>query len=220
MAETGQLVQWNDDRGFGFIEGSDGRRHFVHISAIGRIATRPCIGDRVKFLPGLGTDGRPQAKGVRILGANPVGMASARRRGGTSTGLDWRLAGVLLLLVLLATGALLDRLPWALLAGYAAISVVSITAYRLDKSFAETGQWRISEGTLLGLDLCLGLVGGLLGQALFRHKTRKPRYVAATALILAAHLLWLAAFASGLIDADIIARSMASLLASGAQLGG
>ncbi|QYO76891.1 cold-shock protein [Devosia salina] len=37
MAETGQLVQWNDERGFGFIEGSDGGRHFVHISAIGRI---------------------------------------------------------------------------------------------------------------------------------------------------------------------------------------
>lgn len=140
MAETGQLVQWNDERGFGFIEGSDGRRHFVHISAIGRIATRPRVGDRVNFVPGLAADGRPQAKGVRIVGANPVGTADARRRGATSTGLDWRLAGVLLLLVLMATGALLDRLPWALLAGYMAIGVVSITAYRLDKSFAETGQ--------------------------------------------------------------------------------
>ncbi|QYO76892.1 DUF1294 domain-containing protein [Devosia salina] len=174
----------------------------------------------MRFEPGLGADCRPQARGVRILGANPVGMAGARRHGATSTGLDWRLAGVLLLLVLMATGALLDRLPWALLAGYAAVSAVSFTAYRLDKSFAETGQWRISQGTLLGLDLCLGLVGGLLGQTLFRHKTRKPRYVAATALILLAHLLWLAAFAGGLIDADIIARSMASLLASGAQRGG
>lgn len=38
---SGELVQWNDERGFGFIAGGDGKRYFVHISSIDRIANRP-----------------------------------------------------------------------------------------------------------------------------------------------------------------------------------
>lgn len=220
MVQTGQLVQWNDDRGFGFIEAGDGQRHFVHISAMGRFAGRPRIGDRVSFLPVTGPDGRPRASTVRMLGDHPDAMRRGRAGKRIAAGPDWRLPALLALLVLLAAAILLERIPVEMAFAYAVMSLLSLIAYRMDKLFASTGQWRTSEATLLGIDLCLGLPGGLLGQALFRHKTRKPRYVAATVLTLAAHLLWLAAFASGLIDADIIAKSMSSLLAGGAQVSG
>ena len=214
MAQSGQLVQWNDDRGFGFIESADGRRHFVHISAIGRIATRPRIGDHVSFVPGIGADGRAQAKAVRIVGANPVELRQAGRPGLATVpaGLDWRLSGALAVLVLLLAGLMLDRLPWQVAMAYAGMSLVSLIAYRSDKIFAEAGHWRISEVTLQTLDLCLGIAGGLLGQSLFRHKTRKRAYIAVTMLILAVHLLWLAGLASGLIDAGAVIPQLSAML--------
>ncbi len=58
---------------------------------------------------------------------------------------------------------------------------------------------RISERTLLGIDLCFGIIGGLLGRATFRHKTQKAAYVAKTILISLAHFLGLGALALGLL---------------------
>jgi len=204
MAQSGRLVQWNDERGFGFIEGGDGQRHFVHISAIGRIATRPRIGDRVSFMPGRGADGRLQAHSVTILGANPAASPETRQRGLVASfpRFEWRLAGVSAVLILLCAGLALGRLPWELATAYAVMGLISFHAYWLDKRYAETGQWRTSEVTLLGIDLCLGIAGGLLGQAVFRHKTRKRDYSAAAVLILAVHLFWLGGFVAGLIDAS------------------
>jgi uncharacterized membrane protein YsdA (DUF1294 family)/cold shock CspA family protein len=210
MAQRGQLVQWNDERGFGFIEAGDGRRHFVHISAMGRLSGRPRIGDQFSFVASTGSDGRPQAKAVRRVGALPRGEPGRRASAivGAPVGQDWRFFGALALVVLLAAGVTLGRIPLELAAAYAAMSVVSLIAYRMDKGFATANQWRTSEATLLGLDFCFGLPGGLLGQALFRHKTRKPRFAASTALILAMHLAWLAAFVSGALDANSIAASI------------
>lgn len=119
---------------------------------------------------------------------------------------DWRLPGAVLLLTLLGAAMLLGRVPVGLAIGYAMMCGLSFFAYRADKIFAEAGHWRISEMTLHTLDLGLGVGGGLLAQALFRHKTRKPGYGAVTLLILAGHLLWLAGLATGLTDAtDLIA---------------
>ena len=217
MGQTGQLVQWNDERGFGFIEDADGQRHFVHISVIERIATRPRIGDVVSFVPGWGQDGRPQARTVKILGANPVATRVRREPGvaRAARGVDWRLLVAGLLLALLLAGAVLGRLPNPVLWAYAAMSVVSLAAYRSDKKFAETQQWRISEATLLGIDFCLGIVGGLIGQALLRHKTRKPSYVATTILIVVIHCLWLGAIALGLINVYVLQHHLAGLALAG-----
>lgn len=214
MALNGELVQWNDARGFGFIQGEDGRRYFVHISDIGRIATRPRVGDAMTFTAASGVDGRPQARQVRILGANQVSW-SARRpvlsRVRTSA-VEWRFGCAIVLVSLLVAGLLLGRIGWPIALAYGAMGVVTFLAYQTDKVLAESGQWRISEVTLLALDLCLGVIGGLLGQALFRHKTRKPGYVASTALIAVVHLIWLGGLALGLIDGREIGAVLGGVL--------
>jgi len=201
---SGELVQWNDERGFGFIAGGDGRRYFVHISSIGRIANRPRVGDSVIFLAGIGRDGRPEAKNVSIRGANPRANKEVLQRVLTveRRRLDWRLPVALLLAGLVLVASLLDKLPLAVALAYGAMSALSFSLYRMDKSFAEARQWRISEVMLLATDLYLGIIGGLVGQALFRHKTRKPSYVATTVLIACVHLLWLGGLASGLIRVE------------------
>lgn len=210
---SGELVQWNDERGFGFIAGSDGKRYFVHISSIGRIANRPHMGDLVAFAPGIGRDGRPAAQNVAIRGANPRPTAAALRRGlpVERAPLDWRLPLALLLAGLVVAANLLGRLPWELTLAYSAMGVLSFGLYGMDKSFAEAQKWRVSERTLLAVDFCLGIIGGLIGQALFRHKTRKRSYIGTTLLIALVHLLWIGGFASGLIrSADL--QNLAALL--------
>ena len=53
------------------------------------------------------------------------------------------------------------------------ISVVEFLLYGLDKKKAQAGMWRIKESTLLGLAVCGGAAGALLGMMIFHHKTRK-----------------------------------------------
>ena len=52
--------------------------------------------------------------------------------------------------------------------------LVCFAAMGIDKIKARTHKWRISERTLFLLAILGGAVGGCLGMALFRHKTRHP----------------------------------------------
>ena len=103
MKQSGELVQWNDARGFGFIAGDDGVRYFVHISSIARIINRPRAGDRVRFSPVYDRQGRPNARAVAINGANPRPTRETLQRGlpVEKPPLDWRmpLAGMMILLL-------------------------------------------------------------------------------------------------------------------------
>lgn len=54
----------------------------------------------------------------------------------------------------------------------AGINIVTFALYGIDKRRAKKQRWRIPERTLLLLPLIGGSVGGLLGMAVFHHKTR------------------------------------------------
>lgn len=127
------------------------------------------------------------------------------------SGFEWRWPLLWLLMGLLGLAVALDRLPWQASLPYLAFGFLSLLFYRLDKGLALAGRWRASETTLLGIDLCFGIMGGLMGQALWRHKTRKPSYVARTLLIAGLHLLWLAGLASGFIQLEDLRRLVAPL---------
>ena len=209
----GELVQWNDSRGFGFIRATDGQRYFVHISNVDRIATRPREGDLVSFAAGKSRDGRLEARSVSIQGANPKPSAEALRRGvEPSVNIGWRFILVGLLATALAAGVLLGHVPWPLISFYAVVGVISFLLYGTDKRFAEQRKWRISEATLLGIDLCFGILGGLIGQEIYRHKTRKQGYVTTTLLIAGVHLLWLGALALGFLDTFALTNILPDLM--------
>jgi uncharacterized membrane protein YsdA (DUF1294 family) len=60
--------------------------------------------------------------------------------------------------------------------GLIAVNLFAFAAFGIDKSRAERGAWRISEGTLLRLAFFGGTAGAYAGRALFRHKTRKQPF--------------------------------------------
>lgn len=196
VRQNGELVQWNDERGFGFIAGDDGGRSFVHISDIGRIATRPRAGDRVSFTLGRGTDGRPAAKEVRIAGANPLNVeARAPTPAAPSIGVRGVTAGMIVLLAL--ADWLVGRAPVWLPVAYLVLGIVSIAVYWFDKRAAEADRWRVTEKRLHLIDAIGGIAGGLIAQQLLRHKTSKQSFIVVTVLIAIVHVAVLASLGLG-----------------------
>ncbi|MCI8582096.1 MAG: DUF1294 domain-containing protein [Dorea sp.] len=68
-------------------------------------------------------------------------------------------------------------------------NLAAFLVYGLDKRRARQHQWRISERTLLGLALIGGSAGALAGMYLFRHKTKKLKFVVGVPVILAVQLI-------------------------------
>ena len=63
--ETGVLVDWRDERGFGFIRrpGTAGKI-YVHMKSIGKSVDRPKHGDKLEYTVGADKTGRPVALDV------------------------------------------------------------------------------------------------------------------------------------------------------------
>ena len=71
--KMGPLVQWNDERGFGFITPSEGgNQMFHHISAIPKTSRRPRVGDTILYRLVTEADGRTRASGASIQGVVPL----------------------------------------------------------------------------------------------------------------------------------------------------
>jgi uncharacterized membrane protein YsdA (DUF1294 family) len=71
-----------------------------------------------------------------------------------------------------------DLVKTIVLVWYLAASVAAVLAYGVDKSAAERDRWRVKESTLHMLALVGGWPGALIGQRVFRHKSRKPSFQA------------------------------------------
>ena len=65
------------------------------------------------------------------------------------------------------------------------VNVLGLVIMHLDKNKARRGQWRSPENTLLAIAILGGSIGILLGMQLFRHKTKKLKFVMGIPVILA-----------------------------------
>lgn len=75
------------------------------------------------------------------------------------------------------------------------LAVLQLAAFSLfwfDKTQARNGDWRVRERTLL-LAALFGGIGAWLGQHLLRHKTRKQPFRTWLGVVLALHLIGVAA---------------------------
>lgn len=70
------------------------------------------------------------------------------------------------------------------------LNAVTLIIFGIDKYLARTNRHRISEKSLLTLALIGGSVGAITAQRLFRHKTRKFKYVLWVILLLHITLGW------------------------------
>jgi len=71
------------------------------------------------------------------------------------------------------------------------LNAITLIAFGVDKYLARTNRHRISEKSLLTLALIGGSIGAITAQRMFRHKTRKFKYVLWVILLLHISLGWL-----------------------------
>ncbi len=110
MEFKGELVRWNDDKGFGFIRILPSEKNiFIHITALKDMPRRPVVGDIIYFQVERGEDGKSRAESARI-----EGLAKTPRK--TRTKKDGN--GYLFTATLAFAGAFLVVLLVALLSYY------------------------------------------------------------------------------------------------------
>ena len=166
--QQGTLVDWNDERGFGFISPTAGdRRVFVHVSAFpsGR---RPSSGCEVTFVEHRDERGRPRAAHVRYAGGTPA----SRPGDGTMAAI----AVAAMFFVLLLGLAALAALSLGVFAAYGLVRRLTCRVYSGGEWGARGGGWRTSESTLHTFGLVGGWPGALVARHTLRHKTRKQPF--------------------------------------------
>jgi len=191
MRFKGTLAEWNDDRGFGFIDPAEGgKRAFCHISGFQDRAGRPSVGQVVTYEVTADARGRPRAQQIRYAGKSP---RPARNPGSVPhPGRAMATSGAFMVVV--AGLASAGYVSWLVPLWYLGWSGVLFLLYGWDKSAAMGDHWRTKEATLNSLALIGGWPGGWIAQQTLRHKSRKPSFQVqfwiAVAINLAA-LAWL-----------------------------
>lgn len=174
MRFEGTLTTWNDERGFGRIESTQGGEPiFVHVSAWPRGLGRPQLGQSVTFEVEIGPKGK-RAKDVRVVQVRRSPRQSeraARAQWGTAT-----LFAIPAFLAVFVVVAALWKLPLWVAGLYVGLSAATFIAYAADKSAASSGTWRTPESTLHMLALAGGWPGALLAQQFLRHKSTKQPF--------------------------------------------
>lgn len=174
MRFEGTITQWNQDRGFGFIQPTQGGQNiFVHISALPQSARSAPLHRAVLFEVEHNAKGEKRARHVQLAPtARPRPQRHYQQASAPSAG--WLAIAALLGLYLLA--ALRWHMPHSVALLYGGSSAVCAVAYALDKSAAQSGRWRIKESTLLMLGLVGGWPGAIVAQQWLRHKTQKRSF--------------------------------------------
>ena len=174
MRFEGTLISWNDERGFGRIESSQGGEPiFVHVSAWPRNSGRPQLNQPLSFEVELGPKGK-RALNLQLIQSRRAPMKCER-----ASRAQWGTASLFVLpsfLLLYVVIAILWKPPLWLAALYVVASGATFVAYAADKTAATSGSWRTPESTLHARALAGGWPGALLAQQFLRHKSTKREF--------------------------------------------
>lgn len=185
MTRTGEIVRWDDTRGFGFIRPSDGGQDvFVHQRAC-HAALRPAVGLRVSYEVLDNYLGKgPRAVEVRSVGAAAAATRRSARRPVPQRSpaplprAVWPGVGLTVFgAALVVWGMATQRLPIIAPLVALLLSLVTFFVYWGDKQAAERGSWRTPESTLHLLGLVGGWPGAWWAQTLLRHKSSKSSFL-------------------------------------------
>ena len=184
--QQGQIIKWQEDKGFGFIETETGESIFFHVSEF-KGSRRPSIGDEVVFSLGQDQQGRQQAKQVQELSFVEQKMAQKNKQirqrnakrsqqADFESGQKKRLFVGLGFYAVLALLAFMGDISWLVVGWYVALGLITYITYAKDKAAAQSGQWRTPEITLHILSALGGWVGAMVAQTYLRHKSQKPDF--------------------------------------------
>ncbi|MGB7058716.1 MAG: cold shock and DUF1294 domain-containing protein, partial [Geitlerinemataceae cyanobacterium] len=178
---TGKLKKWNDERGFGFIQPTDGSPDvFIHISDFKDATRRPQVKETIYYDTSVDRDGKVKACNALISGARKKSKppsSSLNRSGKTDAFRRFPIPFVQMILLSIVPSIGSVHFAWKTgnllpLILYPIVSLVTFSLYADDKARAKRGAWRTSEATLHLCELAGGWIGGFIAQRRFRHKSR------------------------------------------------
>lgn len=181
MRDQGRLIEWFDDKGYGFIQPNDSAkdRVFLHIKDFARPGPRPIVGCALEYLIILDERGRYRAQQVTYLKAAQVKAAPKKVKDNvTRMPKKVPLMQILCIAYILALAALSIM---GLLKGIALLAISLVNAatywfYAQDKEAAQLGNRRVPENTLHILSFLGGWPAAWLAQQRLRHKTQKQPF--------------------------------------------
>lgn len=165
--ESGTVLDWNEEKGFGFIAPKSGNKKlFFHINDYSHRHKRPLKNLKVQYFLSTDKKGRPCA-----IDVTPV-------RGHKNNGYEVRQKLLALLILCLFSNALyflysFKKIPLEIVCVYGITSILSFIMYAKDKKAAEWGKWRTPESTLHLLAIIGGWPGAKIAQSFLRHKSKK-----------------------------------------------
>ena len=175
MKYQGRIQQWDDAKGYGFVEPNDGgTRAFTHIKAFKQRSRRPVNGDIIVYEVEQDRNGNHRACNISLLKDHKAKRLRANKP--TSQ----RKRNVIVLSIFsgaLALFTLSGRLPFIVPIVYGAVSLLTMLLYGIDKSAAKKEKRRVSEAKLHILSLLGGWPGALLAQQIFKHKRSKSSFM-------------------------------------------
>ena len=191
----GKLVDWKDDRGFGFIKPSRGGKDvFLHISALKNSSRRPQVGDLISYQLTFDKNARIRAYEAVIdnLNNNSTATNYQNRNNFKPTQKTSKLGLEVLFLSAIPLWGAFDfalkmhnPIPLCL---YPAMSYFTFLLYADDKYRAKHKKWRTPEKTLHLCELIGGWIGAFIAQRKLRHKNKKESYQIVFWLIVIVHI--------------------------------
>ena len=175
MKYQGRIQQWDDAKGYGFVEpNGGGTRAFTHIKAFKQRSRRPVNGDIIIYEVEQDRNGNHRACNISLLKDHKAKRLRANKP--TSQ----RKRNIIILSIFFGALALLTfsgRLPVMVPITYGALSMLALLFYGIDKWAAKNDMWRVSEAKLHILSLLGGWPGALLAQQIFKHKRSKSSFM-------------------------------------------
>ena len=181
MRDQGRLVEWFDEKGYGFIQPNDDSkdRVFLHIKDFARQGPRPILGCALEYNVIVDAQGRYRAQQVSYLKASQTQKSRTQKASPKKTEPQrWspmQIASVAYI-VFLALLVLLGRLSGLVLLLISVMNAASYWFYAQDKEAAKNGQRRVPENTLHLLSFLGGWPAAWLAQQKLRHKTQKQPF--------------------------------------------
>ncbi|MDO5090323.1 MAG: cold shock and DUF1294 domain-containing protein [Cardiobacteriaceae bacterium] len=173
--QHGEIVYWNDDKGFGFIRHDDNEPNlFFHISSFPYHRRRPQKGERVAFSTGIV---RGKAQATRVVLAKDADLLDGDTIVDAHDVRPHLAEAIIYAILILAFYIILTLIAPPLAAASFIISILTAILYTIDKRAALRGGYRIPEGTLHLAAMLGGWPGALIARPILRHKTRKTRFI-------------------------------------------
>ncbi|WP_269914368.1 DUF1294 domain-containing protein [Acinetobacter sp. HY1485] len=175
MRDQGRLIEWFDDKGYGFIQPHDVTKQkiFVHIKDFAKRGPRPLVGCALNYVVTVDQRGRFCAKDVMYLKTH---RQVPKKTSQTSTALPKMVVLIAVYWITLFVLTAMHKLSNTYFFIVILVNVVTYYFYKKDKDAAQHNSWRVKEQNLHMMSFLGGWSAAWFAQQKLRHKTQKSSF--------------------------------------------